>query len=124
MIKNIFVEVKVAMVFARLGSGNSLQMFREVYDIAKNTASIIVREFCVAIKKHLQALVIPKLTINKIKEITISFECLHGIPCILGAIDGIHVPIIAPKVNPKSYYCWKGFSSTLIQRVVDAKCSF
>ncbi|CAM6001598.1 unnamed protein product, partial [Sphagnum balticum] len=47
--------------------------------------------------KHLQPLVIPKLTTNKIKEITTSFECLHGIPCILGAIDGSHVPIIAPK---------------------------
>ncbi len=69
MIQNIFVEVKVAMVFARLGSGNSLQMFGEVYDIAKNMASIIVREFCVAIRKHLQPLVIPKLTTNKIKEL-------------------------------------------------------
>jgi hypothetical protein len=101
--KNIFVEVKVAMVFAKLGSGNSLQMFGKVYDIAKNMASIIVREFCVVIRKHLQPLVIPKLTTNKIKEITTSFECLHGIPCILGAIDGSHVPIIAPKVNPKSH---------------------
>jgi hypothetical protein len=91
------VEVKVATVFARLGSGNSLQMFGEVYDIAKNMASIIMREFCVAIRKHLQPLVIPKLTRNKIKEITTNFECLHGIPYIPCAIDGSHVPIIAPR---------------------------
>jgi hypothetical protein len=91
------VEVKVATVFARLGSGNSLQMFGEVYDIAKNMASIIMREFCVAIRKHLQPLVIPKLTRNKIKEITTNFECLHGIPYIPCAIDGNHVPIIAPR---------------------------
>jgi hypothetical protein len=93
------VEVKVAMGFARLGSGNSLQMFGEVYDIPKNMASIIMREFCVAIRKHLQPLVIPmvipKLTRNKIKEITTNFECLHGIPYIPCAIDGSHVPIIA-----------------------------
>jgi hypothetical protein len=42
------------------------------------------------------------LTRNKIKEITIGFECLHGIPYIIGAIDNSHVPIIAPKVDPKS----------------------
>ncbi len=65
-----------------------------------------------------------KLTRNKIKESTTSFECLHGIPYILGAIGGSHVPIIAPKVDPKLYYCQKGFYFTLIQGVVNAKCSF
>jgi hypothetical protein len=42
-------------------------------------------------------------------------------PCV---INGSHVPIIAPKVNPKSYYCQKGFYPTLIQGVIGAKCSF
>jgi hypothetical protein len=81
-------------------------------------------QFCVAIRNHLKPLVIPKLTRNKIKEITISFECLHGTPYILGAIDGSHVPIITPKIDPKSYYCQEGFYSTLIQEVVNANCSF
>jgi hypothetical protein len=83
-----------------------------------------MREFCVAIRKHLKPLVIPKLTRNKIEEITFFFECLHGIPYILGAINGSHVPIITPKVDPKSYYYHKGFYSKLIQGIVDAKCSF
>ncbi len=99
-------------------------MWGEVYGIAESMTSTIVREFFVAIRKHLKALVISKLTGSKIKEITIGFKCLHGIPCILGAIDGSHVPIVAPKVDPKSYYCWKGFYSTLIQGGIDTKCSF
>ncbi len=98
------MEARVAMVLARLGNGNSLQMCGEVYGIAESTTSIIMREFCVTIRKHLKPLVIPKLTRNKIKEITIGVECLHGILYILGAIDGSHVPIITPKVDPKSYY--------------------
>jgi hypothetical protein len=64
------------------------------------------------------------LTRNKILKITIGFECLHGIPYILGAIDVNHVLVIAPKVDPRSYYYQKGFNSTLIQGVVDAKCNF
>ncbi len=107
MKENIHVEAKVTMTFARLCIENSLQMYGEVYDIAKITTSIIVKKLCVAVKKHLKPLVIPKLTRNKIKEITTSFEHLHGIPYILGAMDGSHVPIITPKVDPKSYYCWK-----------------
>jgi hypothetical protein len=44
---------------------------------------------------------IPKLTKNKIKEIIVGFESLHGIPYILGVIDGSHIRIVAPKVRPK-----------------------
>jgi hypothetical protein len=80
-------------------------MCGEVHGIAKSTTSIIVREFCSTIKKHLKPLEIPKLTKDNIKEITISFKSLHGIPYILGAIDGSHIPIVALKVDPKSYYC-------------------
>jgi len=55
------------MTFLRLGDENSLQMCKEVYDIVKCMATIIVREFCVAIKNHLKPLVIHKLIKNKIK---------------------------------------------------------
>jgi len=124
MRESIPMKVIIAMTLTKLGSGNILQMCGEVYGIAESMASIIVREFCVAIKKHLKPLVISKLTKNKIKEITTSFDCLCEIPYILGAINGSHVPIIAPKVDPKSYYFRKGFYYTLIQGIVDAKCSF
>jgi hypothetical protein len=63
-----------------------------------------VRELFSAIKKHLKPLVIPKLIKDKIKEIIVSFESLHGIPYILHAINGSHILIIAPKVDSKSYY--------------------
>jgi hypothetical protein len=93
MRKNILVKARVSMALARLGTENSLQMCGEVNGIVKDMASIILRDFCVAIRKHLKPLVIPKLTRNKIKEIITGFECLHEIPCILGAMDGSHVPI-------------------------------
>ncbi len=66
----------------------------------------------------------PKLTKDKIKKIIVGFENLHKIPYILGAINGNRIPIVAPKVDPKSYYCRKRFYSTLIQGIVDAKCNF
>ncbi len=118
------MEVIVVMAFARLGSGNSLQMCGELYSIVESTTSIIVRKFCAVIRKNLKPLVILKLTRNKIKKITIGFECLHGIAYILGAIDDNHVLVIALKVDPKSYYCQKRLYSTLIQGILDAKCSF
>jgi hypothetical protein len=81
-------------------------------------------KFCSTIRKHLKPLVIPKLNRDIIKEIIIGFESMHGIPYILGSINGNHIPIVAPKVDPKSYYYQKKIYSTLIQRVLDAKCHF
>jgi len=42
-------------------------------------------------------------------------------PC-LGHEPKVRVATL--KVDPKSYNCQKGFYSTLIQGIVDAKCSF
>jgi len=72
----------------------------------------------------LKPLVIPKLIKDKIKKIISSFESLHGIPIILVAIDGSYIPIVPPKVDAKSYDYQKGFYSTLIQGIVDAKYNF
>jgi hypothetical protein len=65
-----------------------------------------------------------KLTRNMIKEITIGFKSLHKIPYILGPINGSHMLIVAPKVDPKSYCCQKGFYSTLIQGLCRCKMQF
>jgi hypothetical protein len=43
---------------------------------------------------------------------------------VIGAVDGSHIPIIAPNLDPVSYYYRKGFYSTLVQSIVDSKCRF
>jgi hypothetical protein len=52
--ESISLETRVAISLSRLSTGNTLQMCGEVYGISRSSASIIVREFCVAIKKHLK----------------------------------------------------------------------
>jgi hypothetical protein len=71
-----------------------------------------MRKFYSTIKKHLKPSAIPK------------DKTLHEIPYILGAIYGSHIPIVEPKVGPKSCYFLKGFYFTSIQGIVNAKCSF
>lgn len=39
---------------------------------------------------------------------------------LLGAIDGTHIPIIAPKELPSDYYNRNGFYSIILQGVVDS----
>ncbi len=52
MRKNVHVETRVAMVLTQLGGEFFLQMYGQVYGIAKSTTSIIMREFYSTIKKH------------------------------------------------------------------------
>ena len=72
----------------------------------------------------MRPLVFPKPTLSRMKQITLEFESLHGIPYILGAIDGSHIPIIAPSIDHAPYYCRKGFYSVLLQGVVNSQCKF
>jgi hypothetical protein len=108
----------------RLSSGNSLRGCAETYGIHESIASIIVREFCAAIEKHLKPIVIEKQSKVTLNRIAAEFEELRRLPYVIGAVDGSHIPIIAPPIDPTSYYCRKGFYSALLQGVVDSKCRF
>lgn len=52
------------------------------------------------------------------------FEDIHGIPYVVGAVDGSHIPIVAPSLHAADYYNRKGFHSILLQGVVSSKCLF
>ena len=48
------VQDRIAMSLHRLGSGDGLQTIGDLYKVHKSTLSIVVREFCRAVRKHLQ----------------------------------------------------------------------
>lgn len=48
------------------------------------------------------------------------FYQIAGFSNVLGAVDGILIPIIAPKDNEPEYVCRKGFHAINVQVVADA----
>jgi hypothetical protein len=104
---------RIAISLNRLSSGNSLRGCGEIYGIAESTIFVIVREFCAAVENA-----------SSLQRISSKFEALKGIPFVIGAVDGSHIPIIAPSLDPISYYCRKGFYLALLQGVVDNRCRF
>ena len=58
-------------------------------------------------------------------EIKESFEIKHGIPGIVGAIDGTHIPLAMPTKD-----CWKGYvnrkswASIVFQCVINGEGNF
>jgi len=99
-------------------------MYEEIYGLVESTTFIIVRKSFEAITVLVKLLVFQKFTKEHIEFIASEFEKVGGIPYIISVVDGSHVPIIAPKIDLASYYCRKGFYSTLLQGVVDSKCLF
>lgn len=57
------------------------------------------------------------------KQMVAEFKNLHGILCILGAIDISHI-LITTNIHPTLYYYKNGFYLVLIQGVVDCICNF
>jgi hypothetical protein len=58
------------------------------------------------------------------KKYAEEFENLQQISYVVGAVDGSHIPIVAPRLHAADYYNRKGFYSVLIQKVVSSKCLF
>jgi DDE superfamily endonuclease len=61
---------------------------------------------------------------ERLDECKSGFFARAGMPCIVGAIDGSHIPIIAPSNHPEDYINRKGFHSVLLQAVVDHRKLF
>ena len=120
----IFVEERVAMSLARLGTWDGLRMVGEIYKVAECTIAGIVKEFCKLVRLHFQKIFIQTLNKNKFRFLAKDFERLHNIPFIIGAIDGSHILVLALVIGGEDNYCRKSFHSALLQGIVDANCIF
>ena len=49
---------------------------------------------------------------------------MRGMPSVIGAIDGSHIPIKAPVLCPENYINRKGFHSVILQAVCDHRMLF
>ena len=112
------------MSLQRPRTKNTLCTVGEVYGVAKSTILKIIRNFCRLIRVHLQGTFVQFSSPTRFRISAQEFEALHGIPYIIGAIDGSHIPILALVIGGEYYYCRKSFHSALMQGIVDTKCVF
>lgn len=57
-------------------------------------------------------------------EVMNNFEKISGFPNVIGAIDGSHIRIRAPKIDSVSYINRKGDYSIILQAVCNSNCIF
>lgn len=106
MRETISVENRIAMSLQKLGTGNTLCTVGEVYGMAENTILKIVRNFCRLVRVHLQGTFVQFPSPTQFRVLAQEFETLHGILHIIGAIDGSHIPILAPVIGGDKCVFW------------------
>ncbi len=124
MRRTLSIETRVCLALHRLASGTALEVLADLHGCAKSTACGIVLDFCKAIiKSGLRDVYIKWPSHSRMEKLASEFQAIRGIPFVVGAIDGSHIPIIAANLNHTDYFNRKGFHSILLQLTVAANCS-
>ena len=117
--KAISVEKRVAICLWHLATGEDLRSLSWRFGVGKSTACEIVNGVCQAIVDTLLSPVIRWPTGETLRTVLDGFHQTWGFPQCAGAIDGTHIPIVAPPKSSADYYNRKGFYSIVLQAVVD-----
>lgn len=121
----ISVERRILASLYRLGHAGGSMEISDLFGMARNTLSPMLREFVDAVLIQLGPIYVqwPE-TPAQLQQLADGFFAVQGIPNAVGAIDGSHIPVISPREWPVDYYNRKGFHSILLQGVVDADYKF
>ena len=83
-----------------------------------------IQDFCKAVIAVLLPDHIRTPDAQKLLEMATFFNNKWRVPQCVGAIDGSHIPIVAPELFARDYHNRKGFHSIILQAVVDGKGLF
>lgn len=94
-----------------------LRSISDRFNVGRSTALQITRRVVSALVK-LAPLVIKWPTNERVDQVWAGFEATSGFPKVIGAIDGTHINIPAPKENPEAYVNRKGHHSIQLQVIL------
>ena len=122
--KPLSVEERVAITLWRLGTNIEYRSLAHLFGVGLSTVCVAVHDVCTAIVDNLLQRYIRIPTGSDAQAVVDGFLCTWGFPQCFGAIDGTHIPIIAPRDNPLDYYNRKGAHSIVLQALVDYEYKF
>ncbi|KAK6299820.1 hypothetical protein J4Q44_G00298530 [Coregonus suidteri] len=93
------------------------------FDVSKSTVKACFQRVIEAVS-HLSARVIVWPTGAGAQEVISGFATAAKFPGVIGAIDGTHIPIKAPREYPETNVNQKSFHSMHLQAVCDNKMIF
>lgn len=125
MRKAITVSKRVAVALTVLKGNIDFWSVADLFGIGQSTVGYILHDFCEALVERFYntSIQFPKTEEQRI-SISKCFMSKWQFPDCFGAMDGCHIPILAPPENAEDYYNYKSFHSLVILAVVDDKYRF
>jgi len=115
---------RLAITLRYLATGDSFLTIATSYLIGRDTVAKIVWETCSIIWDQLQSVYLQPPDVEQWKAIAREFWLKWQFPNCVGAIDGKHVRIQAPKNSGSTFYNYKNFHSIVLLASCDARYQF
>ena len=115
---------RLAIVLYYLSSTAEYRTIANLFGVSTSFVCSCIKEVSIVIVQKMKTkfITIPKR--EEVKEIMRIYKDKWQFPMCAGAIDGTHIPIIAPVVDHADYVNRKGYHSIVMQAVVDSKYLF
>jgi hypothetical protein len=118
------VQKQVAITLYLLASSAEYKTIGNLFGVGKSTVYSIVHKVCEAIYEDLLNVYVKFRTGDELKNVVRFYEESWGFPNCGGAINGTHIPIIAPSESHGDYLNRKDYYSLIMQGVCDNKYIF
>ena len=118
------VKKRVAVALRRLATGNSYRTPGITFGIGRCTALKLKDLLCLALSRISGEVVKFSKGEPETRRAIAAFQEIGCFPQVVGAIDGSHIPIIAPTEDANYYYNRKQFHSVILLGVADAQGRF
>ena len=115
------VSKRIAIALWRLATGIDYRSIGQLFGVGRSTCCKITHYVSGTLVDVLLKRFITMVANERIHETKEAFRVMGGLPQCVGAIDGCHIPILAPKENHCDYYNRKSFHSIVLQGTVDHK---
>lgn len=115
------VEKKVAIALFKLASTSEYRSVGHIFGVHKSTVHKCVHAVVDALLKNCMEEIAMPNDDNAV-QIAMRYEKSSSIPQILGSIDGTHIYIHPPSHGHKDFVNRKGWTSVVLQAVVDSSC--
>uniref|UniRef100_A0A8C8RP66 DDE Tnp4 domain-containing protein n=1 Tax=Pelusios castaneus TaxID=367368 RepID=A0A8C8RP66_9SAUR len=120
MRSSLTVEKRVAIALWKMVTPDCYRSVANQFGVGRSTVGVALTQVCTAINR---VLLRRTVTLGNVSEIVDGFAAM-GFPNCGGAIDGTHIPILAPDHLATEYINRKGYFSMVLQALVDHRGRF
>ena len=118
------IQLVVCVGLRFLATGSIYSMLGNGQGLSISTIFRCIHSVCEAISGNIKNFVVFPASREDVVSVKNGFMQTFNFPNVIGAIDGTHIPIVAPKDNEHVYVNRKGFHSLNIQLVCDSQMVF